>query len=86
VAFALAWARPISARTRVAASAGMALICAQVVLGLLNVALRLPVDLREAHAINASLAFVAFFVATVFALLDGVPRVAPHMAPKAAQR
>jgi heme A synthase len=78
-AFALAWARPASAKTRAAASIGMALICVQIVLGLLNVALRLPVDLREAHAINASLAFIAFFVATVFAMLDGVSRVAPQM-------
>lgn len=79
VAFALAWARPASARTRAATSTGMALICLQIVLGLLNVALRLPVNLREAHAINASLAFVAFFVAAVYALLDGMPRVAPQM-------
>ncbi len=84
--FALAWARPASARMRAATSAGMALICLQVVLGLLNVALRLPVDLREAHAINASLAFVAFFVGTVFAMLDGIPRVAPQMTTNGAQR
>lgn len=76
-AFVLAWARPASGKTRTATSVGMALICVQIVLGLLNVALRLPVDLREAHAINASLAFIAFFVATVFAMLDSLPRVAP---------
>jgi heme A synthase len=86
IAFALAWARPASARTRAATSTGMALICIQVVLGLLNVALRLPVDLREAHAINASLAFVAFFVAAVFALLDGVPRAVSEMTTNGAQR
>jgi heme A synthase len=86
IAFALAWARPASARTRGATSAGMALICLQIVLGLLNVAFRLPVDLREAHAINASLAFVAFFVAAVFAMLDGIPRVAPQMTTNGAQR
>ena len=85
-AFALAWARPASARTRAATSTGMALICVQIVLGLLNVALRLPVDLREAHAINASLAFVAFFVAAVFALLDGAPRAVPRMTTNGAQR
>lgn len=78
-ACALVWARPASARLRAATSTGMALICVQIALGLLNVALRLPVDLREAHAINASLAFVAFFVAAVFAVLDGATRVAPQM-------
>lgn len=86
VAFALAWARPASPRTRGATSAGMALICLQIVLGLLNVAFRLPGDLREAHAINASLAFVAFFVAAVFAMLDGIPRVATQMTTNGAQR
>ena len=42
----------------------------QIVLGLLNVALRLPMDLREAHAFNAALVFLAFVVATLFAVLD----------------
>jgi hypothetical protein len=37
---------------------------------LLNVTLRLPLDLREAHAVNAALVFLAFFVATIFAILD----------------
>ncbi len=32
--------------------------CVQVLLGLLNVALRLPIDLREAHAVNAALVFL----------------------------
>jgi heme A synthase len=86
VAFALTWARPASGRTRGATSVGMALICVQIVLGLLNVVFRLPVDLREAHAINASLAFVAFFVATTYAMLDGAPRVAPEMTTNGAQR
>jgi heme A synthase len=67
---AFAWARPASARVRAAVSAGVALVCVQVLLGLLNVALRLPTDLREAHAANASLVFLAFVVATLFAALD----------------
>ena len=67
---ALAWARPSSQRVRAATSIGVALVCVQVLLGLLNVALRLPTDLREAHAVNAALAFLAFVVATLFALLD----------------
>lgn len=85
-AFAFVWARPASLRTRGATATGMALICLQIVLGLLNVAFRLPVDLREAHAINASLTFVAFFVAAIFAMLDGAPRVASQMTTNAAQR
>ena len=67
---ALAWARPASSAVRAAVSAGAALVGFQVLLGLLNVALRLPTDLREAHAVNAALAFLAFVVASVFALLD----------------
>ncbi len=67
---ALAWARPASTRVRAATSIGVALVCFQVLLGLLNVALRLPTDLREAHAVNAALAFLAFVVAMLFALLD----------------
>ena len=55
---------------------GAALVALQVLLGLLNVALRLPTDLREAHAVNAALLFLAFFIATVFAMLDVAPRAA----------
>jgi heme A synthase len=71
-ALALAWAGPASARVRGAAGAGVALVCIQVVLGLLNVTLRLPVELREAHAVNAAFLFLAFFIATVFATLDAM--------------
>ncbi|MDP9023843.1 MAG: COX15/CtaA family protein, partial [Candidatus Eremiobacteraeota bacterium] len=67
---ALAWARPASARVRTAVSVALALVFVQVFLGLLNVALRLPMDLREAHAANAALVFLAFIAASVFALLD----------------
>jgi cytochrome c oxidase assembly protein subunit 15 len=70
---ALAWARPASGRVRAAVSAGVALVGVQVLLGLLNVALRLPTDLREAHAVNAALTFLAFVVATLFAALDAHP-------------
>lgn len=68
---AVAWARPASARVRAAATTGVGLVCVQVLLGLLNVALRLPTDLREAHAVNAALTFLAFVVAALFAALDG---------------
>jgi heme A synthase len=68
--FAASWACSASARVRAWAGTAMTLVCVQVLLGLLNVALRLPTDLREAHAINAALVFVAFVVATSFAVLD----------------
>jgi heme A synthase len=69
-AFAFAWMRPASVRVRIAVCAGLGLVFVQIVLGLLNVALRLPMDLREAHAFNAALVFLAFVVATLFAVLD----------------
>ncbi len=67
---ALVWARAASRRVRVSVSVGVALVCVQVLLGLLNVALRLPADLREAHAVNAALVFLSFFLATLFAAVD----------------
>lgn len=73
---AIVWARPVSIRVRAAATAGVGLVCVQILLGLLNVALRLPMDLREAHAINAALTFLAFVVAALFAALDSAPAAA----------
>jgi len=67
---AIAWARPVSARVRALVSVGVALVFVQVLLGLLNVALRLPMDLREAHALNAALVFLSFVVAALLAALD----------------
>jgi heme A synthase len=67
---AMVWARPASGRVRAAVVLGVALVCVQVLLGLLNVALRLPTELREAHALYAALLFLAFFVATAFAMHD----------------
>jgi heme A synthase len=72
-AFALAWAQPATSRVRIAVGTGVALVAVQVLLGLLNVTLRLPTDLREAHAVNAALLFLALFVAAAFAMLDAVP-------------
>ncbi len=69
VAFALAWALRASLPVRAAATAGLVLVFVQVLLGLFNVALRLPLDLREAHAANAALTFLAFVVATMFAAI-----------------
>jgi len=72
-AVALAWACGASRRVRTTSLLGAALVAVQILLGLLNVALRLPTDLREAHAVNAALLFLAFFVATAFAILDAAP-------------
>jgi len=69
LAFSLGWRA--SARVRISAATGLGLVFVQVLLGLMNVALRLPLDLREAHAANAALVFLVFVVATLFALLDG---------------
>ncbi len=82
---AMVWARPASLRVRAAVVLGMALVCVQVLLGLLNVALRLPTELREAHALNAALLFLAFFVATAFATLDAPLRPAVLAAKSAAR-
>ncbi|MBV8281349.1 MAG: COX15/CtaA family protein [Candidatus Eremiobacteraeota bacterium] len=73
-AAALGWAQPASARVRRAAALGLVLISLQIVLGLLNVVLRLPTELREAHALNAALLFLAFFVATSLAVVDATPQ------------
>lgn len=67
---AVVWAHSASPRMRLTVGAGVALVCLQVLLGLLNVALRLPTDLREVHAVNAALVFLAFFLATLFAAVD----------------
>jgi len=75
----LAWTRAASARVRAIATIGLGLVFVQVVLGLLNVVLRLPMDLREAHAANAALVFLAFVVAAIFAALDARSPVASAM-------
>jgi cytochrome c oxidase assembly protein subunit 15 len=58
-------------RVRTAVLFGYALVVLQAMLGLANVAWRLPTVLREAHAANAGLTFLAFVVALVFAAIDG---------------
>ena len=68
--FSLAFVRRASVRVRVSVTIGLGLVFVQVILGLLNVALRLPMDLREAHAFNAALLFLSFVVAALFAVLD----------------
>jgi heme A synthase len=59
-----------SPRVKAFAIAGMALLVAQIGLGAFNVALLLPVALREAHAANACLTFLAFVIAAVLAAID----------------
>jgi heme A synthase len=72
-AFAFAWIQRASARVRLWTAVALLLVFVQIVLGLLNVALRLPIDLREAHAANAALIFLAFACATTLAVLDAPP-------------
>jgi heme A synthase len=85
-ALALTWAHAASPRVRNSVLLGVALISIQVLLGLLNVALRLPTDLREAHAVNAALVFLAFFVAATFATLDAAPGRTRPLAGESALR
>ncbi len=79
-AFAFAWTQGASARVRAWTTVALALVFVQIVLGLLNVALRLPLDLREAHAANAALIFLAFACATTLAVLDALPAREPVQA------
>jgi heme A synthase len=58
-------------RVRTATLAGFGLIVVQIGLGIANVVWALPVPLREAHAANAGLTFLAFVAAFVFATFDG---------------
>ena len=58
------------ARVRAWAFAGAALALLQVALGIANVVWRMPTLLREAHAANASLTFLAFVIATFLATID----------------
>ncbi|MHB8194506.1 MAG: COX15/CtaA family protein [Vulcanimicrobiaceae bacterium] len=64
-------------RVQAAMTIGVVLVFVQVLLGFLNVVLRLPMDLREAHAGNAALLFLAFSAATFFAVADEAPAVTP---------
>lgn len=79
-AFAFVWRAGASMRVRLMTSLGLGLLFAQIVLGLLNVALRLPMVLREAHAANAALTFLVFVVATTFAALDTMEFRSPAVA------
>jgi heme A synthase len=69
-------------RVRLATLCAYALVVLQLMLGIANVASRLPMTLREAHAANACATFVAFIAALVFAAIDGTLQVAPEVADK----
>jgi heme A synthase len=58
-------------RVRAAVLTGFGLILVQIALGIGNVLWALPVPLREMHAANAGLTFLAFVTAVVLATLDG---------------
>lgn len=76
LAFAMVWALNAPRSVRMAATAGLMLLFVQVLLGLLNVALRLPIDLREAHAANAALVFLSFVVACTLQAVQSTGRTA----------
>jgi cytochrome c oxidase assembly protein subunit 15 len=64
-ALVAAWAaRAAAPRARAWAYAGAALAVLQLALGVANVLWRMPTALREAHAANAAVTFLAFVIAT----------------------
>ena len=63
-------------RVRAATLTGYTLIVAQIFLGFANVAYLLPPALRELHAANAGLTFIAFVCAFAFARIDGTVAIA----------
>jgi heme A synthase len=74
-------------RVRTLTLAGFALILLQIGLGIANVVWALPMQLREAHAANAGLTFLAFIAAFTFATFDGTiaaPSAARVRAPSGA--
>jgi heme A synthase len=78
-----------SPRVRRFALLGVALVGVQVLLGAANVAWALPPLLREAHAANAALVFIAYVVAATLALFEPLPfperARAPRSEPMAAR-
>jgi heme A synthase len=79
-----------SARVRAFAFGGCALLVVQAALGAANVLWNLPLGLRELHAANAGLTFLAFVIAATFAVLErrgvalparGAETRAPHAVP-----
>jgi heme A synthase len=75
-------------RVRIATLGAYAVIVLQCLLGMANIALQLPLGLREAHAANAAATFLAFVCAIVFASIDGTvrERAAVRLTPSPEQR
>ncbi len=73
VAFGVGRSAP---RARGFAYLGVGLVALQIGLGMANVVWAMPTALREAHAANAVLTYLAFVMATVAARMDGVPAAA----------
>ena len=69
--------RSRSRAVRSFACAGLALTAVQISLGALNVLWSLPIVLREAHAANATLTFLAFVIAAALETLAPAPAPAP---------
>ena len=69
--------RSRSAAVSAFACGGLALLALQVALGALNVVWSLPVALREAHATNATLTFLAFVIAATLETLAPAHSLAP---------
>jgi heme A synthase len=81
-AAAIAWTGG-SARVRATAAVACALVFVQAALGAANVLAAMPVALRELHAANAGLTFIALVLAATFASLD--PDRARSLAPQRAR-
>jgi heme A synthase len=77
---AVAAAQSAMPRVRAWAFGGVALALLQIALGIANVVWRMPTLLREAHAANAALTFLAFVIASFLATID--PITAPSSSTK----
>ncbi len=69
--FAVAVARRQGCRrASTVAGTGLAFLTVQIALGIANVVLRLPTDMREVHAANAVVVFLCFVIAAILATLE----------------
>lgn len=75
-----------SGRVRAAAATAFALVIVQIALGIGNVVFRLPTGMREAHAANAAVTFLAFVIAAVLATLEPMPLAVAAPEPALATR
>lgn len=67
-------------RPRIALYVALTLMVLQITLGVLNVVLRMPTALREAHAANAVATFLSFVIATVLMSLEAGKAAVPARA------